>query len=258
MRILRKEKTQQNRGRKERTGCRYGKLMRTLILNGSPRPQGDTAHLIQALRRELPGEVEQVDAYRTSVAPCVDCRGCFHQPGCVVRDDMDAIYQLVDGADVIVLASPLDLSDADRQPAGPVQPVPGPVCRPGARVFRTGQGEDRRSAAHCRRQHKRAGLRLEDRADHFGRTGGACPVQRRQPAYGSAACPGGPGGPAADTADRPQPAAQARGIAPVRTCQAVSTPLAPSSRSRMFCSAPVWASIYTMQWVFSGVRQTNS
>ena len=53
---------QQNRGRKERTGCRYGKLMRTLILNGSPRPQGDTAHLIQALRRELPGEVEQVDA----------------------------------------------------------------------------------------------------------------------------------------------------------------------------------------------------
>ena len=101
---------QQNRGRKERTGCRYGKLMRTLILNGSPRPQGDTAHLIQALRRELPGEVEQVDAYRTSVAPCVDCRGCFHQPGCVVRDDMDAIYQLVDGADVIVLASPLYLS----------------------------------------------------------------------------------------------------------------------------------------------------
>ena len=71
---------QQNRGRKERTGCRYGKLMRTLILNGSPRPQGDTAHLIQALRRELPGEVEQVDAYRTSVAPITITIGAIGVP----------------------------------------------------------------------------------------------------------------------------------------------------------------------------------
>ena len=38
--------------------------MKTLILNGSPRPQGDTAALIQACRVGRKGEIWQVAAYR--------------------------------------------------------------------------------------------------------------------------------------------------------------------------------------------------
>ncbi len=36
--------------------------MKTLILNGSPRPQGDTVALIQAFREGLKGEIWQIDA----------------------------------------------------------------------------------------------------------------------------------------------------------------------------------------------------
>ena len=48
--------------------------MKTLILNGSPRENGDTAGLIREVIRNLPGEYSVVDAYRCSISPCVDCR----------------------------------------------------------------------------------------------------------------------------------------------------------------------------------------
>ena len=43
--------------------------MHTLILNGSPHPKGDTAHLIAALRAQLQGAVTQIDCYRAGISP---------------------------------------------------------------------------------------------------------------------------------------------------------------------------------------------
>lgn len=84
--------------------------MKTLILNGSPRPQGDTAALIAALRETLAGEVIQIDAYRVQVAPCIDCRRCWDTPGCIFADDFDAILAAIAEADCIILASPVYFS----------------------------------------------------------------------------------------------------------------------------------------------------
>lgn len=78
---------------------------KTLILNGSPRPAGNTAYLIRALREELDGEVVELSAFRADIAPCVDCRGCWETAQCVVRDDMDLLY--ADGFDSVVLATPV-------------------------------------------------------------------------------------------------------------------------------------------------------
>ena len=78
---------------------------RTLILNGSPRPAGNTAYLIHALREELEGEVMELSAFRANIAPCVDCRGCWETAKCVVRDDMDLLY--ADDFDNVVLATPV-------------------------------------------------------------------------------------------------------------------------------------------------------
>ena len=47
--------------------------MKTLILNGSPRVNGDTASLIKELTKKLPGEYKIVNAYQCDVSPCVDC-----------------------------------------------------------------------------------------------------------------------------------------------------------------------------------------
>lgn len=78
---------------------------RTLILNGSPRPKGDTAALIAQMRTTLQGEVVEISAFRSNIAPCVDCRGCKKTAKCVVHDDMDIIY--ADDFDNVVIATPV-------------------------------------------------------------------------------------------------------------------------------------------------------
>lgn len=79
--------------------------MRTLIINGSPRPEGNTAALIAEMKKHLHGEVLEISAFRSKVAPCVDCRGCWTTAKCVVHDDMQLIYS--DDFDRVVLASPV-------------------------------------------------------------------------------------------------------------------------------------------------------
>lgn len=79
--------------------------MKTLIINGSPRPQGNTAALIDELKRHLQGEIIELSAFRSDIAPCVDCRGCWKTGECVVEDEMRVIYE--DDFDNIVIASPV-------------------------------------------------------------------------------------------------------------------------------------------------------
>lgn len=79
--------------------------MKTLIINGSPREQGNTAALIAELKRHLAGEMIELSAFRSNIAPCVDCRSCWNTARCVVRDDMETIY--ADDFDNIVIASPV-------------------------------------------------------------------------------------------------------------------------------------------------------
>ena len=79
--------------------------MKTLIINGSPRLHGNTVALIDELKRHLEGEVIELSAFRSNIAPCVDCRGCWETARCVVRDDMEVIYG--DDFDNVVIASPV-------------------------------------------------------------------------------------------------------------------------------------------------------
>ncbi len=78
---------------------------KTLILNGSPRPNGNTAALINELKKHLKGEIIELSAFRSHIAPCVDCRGCWDTAKCVVKDEMQVIYD--DDFDNIVIASPV-------------------------------------------------------------------------------------------------------------------------------------------------------
>ena len=82
--------------------------MKTLIINGSPRPSGNTVALIEELKKHLEGEVIELSAFRSRIAPCVDCRGCWETARCVVRDEMDVIYG--DDFDNVVIASPVYFS----------------------------------------------------------------------------------------------------------------------------------------------------
>ena len=85
--------------------------MKTLILNGSPRENGDTAALIKETVRQLAGEYKIVDAYRCGVSPCVDCRYCREHSGCAIDDEMQEIYDYIQECDNVLIASPVYFSE---------------------------------------------------------------------------------------------------------------------------------------------------
>jgi len=79
--------------------------MKTLIINGSPRKDGDTQALINKFSEHILGEVVVVSAYYDKIATCTDCRECWKKRGCIVEDDMAKIY--ADDYDLLVIASPV-------------------------------------------------------------------------------------------------------------------------------------------------------
>ena len=84
--------------------------MKTVILNGSPRIHGDTAALLNELKRNLQGDIVEFSAYRDDIGPCTDCRYCWKNDGCPIDDGMQAVYQALEEADNVVIASPLYFS----------------------------------------------------------------------------------------------------------------------------------------------------
>lgn len=79
--------------------------IRTLIVNGSPRPKGDTAFLINELKKHLHCEITEISAYRSNITPCLDCRQCLKTGFCSIKDEMDTI--LADDFDNVILATPV-------------------------------------------------------------------------------------------------------------------------------------------------------
>ncbi len=84
--------------------------MKTLILNGSPRKNGDTVSLINKLTEQLNGEIKIVDAYYSDISACVDCRYCWNNNGCSINDEMTKIYDYIVDCDNVVIASPIYFS----------------------------------------------------------------------------------------------------------------------------------------------------
>ena len=86
--------------------------MRILVLNGSPRPKGNTRQMTDAFRSgaESAGHrVDVIDVCRKKIAGCLACEYC-HTKGngaCVQKDDMQEVYSLLGEADMLVIASPI-------------------------------------------------------------------------------------------------------------------------------------------------------
>ena len=81
--------------------------MITLIINGSPRKNGNTVTLLNELKKHLNGEVFQVDTYYAKSAPCNDCRHCWTNSECIIQDEMQDVYKMMDEADNVIIASPI-------------------------------------------------------------------------------------------------------------------------------------------------------
>ena len=86
--------------------------MKVLILQGSPRANGNTAWMAEECRKaaEAAGhEVTLVDVAHKKIAGCLACEYC-HGKGngaCIQKDDMQELYPLLAEAEVLVLAAPI-------------------------------------------------------------------------------------------------------------------------------------------------------
>ena len=86
--------------------------MRILVLNGSPRPKGNTKGMVEAFREGAVSaghHVDVMDVCRLKVNGCIACEYC-HTKGhgsCVQKDDMQQIYNLLNETEMLVLASPI-------------------------------------------------------------------------------------------------------------------------------------------------------
>lgn len=89
--------------------------MKTLIFNGSPRKNGDTVTLINEFTKHINGEYKVVEAYDCNIYPCVDCRYCWENSGCCQKDDMQEVYNYIQGCDNVLIASPLYFSELTGQ-----------------------------------------------------------------------------------------------------------------------------------------------
>ncbi len=83
---------------------------RVLILNGSPRKQGNSSLLaeqVAAGAREAGATVEVFDLHEMEIRPCDACDFCQGTGVCVLDDDMQLLYPRLREADAILLASPI-------------------------------------------------------------------------------------------------------------------------------------------------------
>ncbi len=85
--------------------------MKTLILNGSPRKNGDTESLIKKVVNSLKGDHKIVHAYACNISPCIDCRFCWKNQGCAIQDEMQEVYAYIQECDNILIASPIYFSE---------------------------------------------------------------------------------------------------------------------------------------------------
>jgi multimeric flavodoxin WrbA len=84
--------------------------MKVLGIYGSPRKGGNSDRLLD---RALEGaqsagaEILRVYARDLKMSGCIECGGCDKTGECVVKDDMQNVYPLMEEADVIILSSPI-------------------------------------------------------------------------------------------------------------------------------------------------------
>ena len=86
--------------------------MRILVLNGSPRPKGNTMGMVEAFREgavSVGHQVDVADVCQMKIGGCLACEYCHTKGGgeCMQKDDMQKVYGLLKEADMLVLASPI-------------------------------------------------------------------------------------------------------------------------------------------------------
>ena len=78
-----------------------------LVINGSPNKDSKTLSVTKEILKYSNEEIIYIDAYKVNVDSCDDCKFCNTKIGCIKRDDMDGIYDLMYKATSLIISSPV-------------------------------------------------------------------------------------------------------------------------------------------------------
>jgi multimeric flavodoxin WrbA len=95
-----------------------GKAMKILGITCSPRKNGNTEILMQQALEAAGMEGCETDIFRASeheVAPCDACETCFETGGCIIQDDMQELYGMLESADGIIFGTPVYFGSVSAQ-----------------------------------------------------------------------------------------------------------------------------------------------
>lgn len=86
-------------------------MNKILIIDVSPKCNGNTAKMVKNFKEHVKGDITHISLFNKEgmVSPCIDCGGCHHVQGCVIKDSFQNI--VADEYDVVVLASPIYMSN---------------------------------------------------------------------------------------------------------------------------------------------------
>jgi multimeric flavodoxin WrbA len=92
--------------------------MRVIGITGSPRKNGNTEILMKevlGVARDAGCETEMFSMSEKQVAPCDACGTCFETGSCVVQDDMQELYEMLERADAVIFGSPVYFGSVSAQ-----------------------------------------------------------------------------------------------------------------------------------------------
>ncbi len=96
--------------------------MKTIILNGSPRKNWNTAMLLKEAEKgagEAGSETEYIDLYDLQFTGCRSCMACKRTDGerckCFWKDDLSPVIDRIFQADSLIIGSPIYLGDITSQ-----------------------------------------------------------------------------------------------------------------------------------------------
>jgi multimeric flavodoxin WrbA len=90
--------------------------MKVLIINGSPRPNGNTSIAVREMEtvfQEGGVEVETVQVGNRNIRGCIACGSCFKAGKCVFDDIVNELAPKFEAADGLVVASPVYYASAN-------------------------------------------------------------------------------------------------------------------------------------------------
>ena len=90
--------------------------MKVLIINGSPRINGNSSILVKELKGIFAKENVEVDEYQIAskaISGCMECGYCYTHGECVFKDDVNDLAKRFESADGLIVISPVYYGSAN-------------------------------------------------------------------------------------------------------------------------------------------------